>query len=622
MCGILATIDPKDKISKDVFEKALFKLNHRGPDDFGCEAYNTSNGNKVMLGHTRLSIIDLSQSGHQPMTTKDGRLTIVFNGEIYNYKEIREELRKKAYVFRTETDTEVLINAFHYWGIDCLKKIVGMFAFAVLDRTNEKLILVRDAFGIKPLYYAIKDESLICASEIGAITELFNDKPKPDFQSAYDYLVHGEYDSSERTFIDGIKNLRPSSYIEYDLSKNTLSSPKRWWTPIIQENKSITFEEAATKVRELFLESLKLHLRSDVPIGAALSGGVDSSSIVCAMRLLEPNLPIHTFSYIAKGTNKSEEKWVDIVNQFIGAIPHKVTANSEDLLGDLEVLIKAQGEPFSTPSIYAQYRVFKEAKEQGIIVMLEGQGADELLAGYSGYPGERIQSLLEDNKPLEAIRFLNNWSKYPDRGKLQGLMYFGIKLLPNFAFRVARRFMGRSFEPNWINIRYLKEQGVVTLENRAALMSENKGRRVIERLTASLYNRGLSSLLRHGDRNSMRFSIESRVPFLTIELADFLYSLPEEYLISLSGETKSIFRQAMNNIVPMEILYRKDKIGFDPASENWKSLYLEKILDICQHHKFSFMFNQKRFHNLSERQLWRILNYLIFSSGDLQLGNH
>ena len=622
MCGILATIDIKGKISQDVFEKALFKLNHRGPDDFGCETYDALNGNEVKLGHTRLSIIDLSRSGHQPMSTRDGRLTIVFNGEIYNYKEIREELKKKAYVFTTETDTEVLLNAFHCWGIDCLKKIVGMFAFVVLDRVNNKLVLVRDAFGIKPLYYAFKDKSLICASEIGAISALLKDKPKPDFQSAYDYLVHGEYDSSERTFIDGIKTLRPSSYIEYDLITNILSSPKRWWTPVIKENKNIIFEEAVKKVRELFLESVKLHLRSDVPIGAALSGGVDSSSIVCAMRFLEPSQPIHTFSYIAKGTNKSEEKWVNIVNEFIGAIPHKVTANSEDLLGDLEVLIKAQGEPFSTPSIYAQYRVFKEAKEQGIIVMLEGQGADELLAGYSGYPGERIQSLLEENKPLKAFRFLNNWSKYPGRKKLQGLLYFGIKLLPKFAFRVARGFMGRSFEPNWINIHYLKKQGVLTFENRAALTSENKGRRVIERLSSSLMNRGLSSLLRHGDRNSMHFSIESRVPFLTIELAEFLYSLPEEYLISLSGETKSIFRQAMKNIVPMEILCRKDKIGFDPASENWKSLYLREILDICQNHKFSFMFNQKKLNNLTEPQLWRILNYLIFSSGDFQLNDH
>ncbi|MFT7467585.1 MAG: asparagine synthase (glutamine-hydrolyzing) [Candidatus Pseudothioglobus sp.] len=613
MCGIVGGLfnNAFDKFDQD-FEGSLEAINHRGPDDSGYEVFKISEDNDLFLGHTRLAILDLSDAGHQPMTSQDGVMTIIFNGEIYNYKELRVELSEVGYNFTTETDTEVLLSAFHYWGVNCLSKLTGMFAFCVYNRKKNTLTLARDAFGIKPLFYTLKDDAFIFASEIKPVLKLLGEKPQPDLQAAYDYLVHGEYDSNERTFFESIKHLRPASYIEYDLEAFELSKPKVWWSPSIKESKGISFDEAVKQLRAKFLDSMRLHLRSDVPLGAALSGGVDSSALVCAMRFLEPDMPIHTFSYIAEGS-KSEEKWVDIVNDRVDAIAHKVVATPEELMQDLDDLIKAQGEPFGTTSIYAQYRVFKLAKEQGITVTLDGQGADELLAGYIGYPGERLMSLLEVGSIFDMFRFAGKWSNYPGRSSKKAWMYLGRKILPDLFYRYARKLMGRDFEPEWINIERFKKAGVVTEENRMRATPSAKGRRVVEQLAYSLRHRGLPSLLRHGDRNSMRFSIESRVPFLTIDLAEYLYSLPESYLVNDAGNTKHVFREAMKGILPDEIIDRKDKIGFETDDKGWKQFYVDE-LSVSKFGSVNEIVDGQKFLRTSdadnEKICWRVMNYI------------
>lgn len=613
MCGIVGGLfNSKIENLSQTFESSLDGISHRGPDDRGYEVFEISKDENLLLGHTRLAILDLSDSGHQPMTSKDGVITIIFNGEVYNYKELRVELVKVGYSFTTETDTEVLLNAFHYWGVGCLSKLIGMFAFCAYDRKKNKLTLVRDAFGIKPLFYALKGDRFIFASEINPVLELFGEQSRPDLQAAYDYLVHGEYDSNEHTFFEGVKHLRPASYIEYDLETLKLSKPKIWWSPSIKENKSISFDEAVEQLRKKFLDSVRLHLRSDVPLGAALSGGVDSSALVCAMRYLEPDMTIHTFSYIAEGS-KSEEKWVDIVNGCVNAIAHKVVATPEELMRDLDDLIKTQGEPFGTTSIYAQYRVFKLAKEQGITVTLDGQGADELLAGYIGYPGERLMSLFEKGSIFKAFSFVGKWSNYPGRSSKKAWMYLGRKILPDQFYRYARKLMGRNSEPEWINMDLFKKAGVVTKERRVRATSSAKGRRVVEQLAYSLHYRGLPSLLRHGDRNSMRFSIESRVPFLTIDLAEYLYSLPENYLISDAGNTKHVFREAMKGILPDEILERKDKVGFETDDKAWKRIYVDE-LSLSKFGSSNEIVDGQTFvmspDGDNEKLCWRVMNYI------------
>lgn len=578
MCGLFGYLSTDPAADPSVLNARLVEaqaaLHHRGPDDRGLESFSVSQGIdlpsfNLTLGHTRLSIIDLTPGGHQPMHSGDGRFTIVFNGEIYNYRELCQELKALGYSFHTDSDTEVLLAAWLCWGIDGLRRLTGMFAFAVYDRKVQTLTMVRDAFGIKPFFYSKTDVGFGFASEIAALTALLPSMPSLNWQRAYDYLVHGDYDSQSSTFLNGVLHLSPGHLIELNLSTGAISEPKPWWKPNIEERSDLNFSQATEMVREQFLENVRLQLRSDVPLGAALSGGVDSSAVVCAMRYIKPNLPIHTFSFIASGSGLDEEHWIDRVNTHVGAISHKVHVSRQDLTRDLDDLIKSQGEPFGGTSIYAQYRVFELAKSVGITVTLDGQGADEMLAGYNGYPGQRLRSLFETGHINEAWNFLNEWSKWPGRTKLYGLKALLGQQTDGSLYAVLRRLNGDQHRPKWLNEQVLRDSGVSLSYPNNVPKNTLKGRRVVAELAASLSQRGLNALLRHGDRNSMRFSIESRVPFLTTEFADLLLSLPEHYLIAHNGETKSIFRAAMRGIVPDDVLDRKDKIGFATPEKDW-----------------------------------------------------
>lgn len=556
--------------------RSLRALAHRGPDDRGVEYLREARGTTV-LAQTRLAVIDLSQAGHQPFVSPDGRYTLVYNGEIYNFKELRAEMQAMGQVFQTQSDTEVLLTAWQLWGEACLDRLVGMFAFAIHDKIRGLITLARDAFGIKPLFYSEKGSKIVFSSELKGIFPLLNGRASADIHSAYRYLVHNEYDNEERTFVCDVRHLLPGHILQYDLDAGCVREIKQWWRPSVSERAETSFGDAADALRELFLSSVKMHLRSDVPLGAALSGGVDSAAIVCAIRHIEPEMPIHTFSYIASGTPQSEEVWVDLVNKHVKAKGRKVSASAIDLERDLDDLIRAQGEPFGSTSIYAQYRVFKLARESGVTVTLEGQGADELLAGYDGYPGRRMLSLLERGGLAEANKFARASAAWPGRGYAHSWMDLGRIVLPDAAYAAARKFMGRNFRPSWLNCDALADAGVLFKEARMPLAGQNRGRRVVEKLSHSLQQHGLPHLLRHGDRNSMAFSIEGRVPFLTPQMADFLLGLPENYLISNEGETKRIFRAAMRGIVPDAILDRRDKIGFATPEKDWMFSLAPKI---------------------------------------------
>lgn len=547
---------------------AVSAMRLRGPNDQGYELHSVPNG-VVALGHTRLSVIDLSAAGHQPMYSADKRYGLVFNGEIYNYRELRDELKKLGYTFHSDSDTEVLLTAWQCWGRDCLPKLLGMFAFVVFDKKANTLTCVRDPFGIKPFFYTNENGNFLFASEVAAIKALKSEMIALDWQRAYDYLVHGDYDSTERSFIAGVKHLLPAHLIEIDIASGAVSKPEQWWQPKVIENRSISFADAASELRNRFLNNIRLHLRSDVPLGAALSGGVDSSAVVCAMRHVEPDLPINTFSYIAQGSLVSEEKWVDVVNQHVGAVAHKVVVNPLELAADLDDMIGAQGEPFGSTSIYAQYRVFKLAKDNGVTVTLDGQGADELLAGYNGYPGKRVKSMLDAYQFKDAFDFLRNWSKWPGRNFNEGVKRVIGEYADGSVYDFLRALNGSTNKPSWLDVGLLEGKGVFVGFPRQKSPFDQDERRLVAELAFSLTRRGLPSLLRHGDRNSMRFSVESRVPFLTPDMASFLLSLPEQFLISQQGETKCVFRAAMRGIVPDEVLDRKDKVGFETPEKSW-----------------------------------------------------
>jgi len=620
MCGIAGGLWRDETDASTTIDLALNAMYHRGPDSSGRNLFDFGD---IILGlaQTRLSILDLSSAGHQPMHSKDGRWVIVFNGEIYNYREIRSQLQLLGYSFSSQSDTEVLLAAWIQWGVDCLPKLAGMFAFVVLDKQTRSLCCVRDAFGVKPFFYSNSSKGFKFASEMQAILALMPFSPPLNMQRVYDYLVHGDYDSGADTFYEGIHHLPPAHWFRVDLTSGIADPPHPWWTPSSAEMPGWRFDDAVDQLREQFLHNIRLHLRSDVPIGAALSGGIDSSAVVCAMRYLEPTMPIHTFSYIAKDDSANEEHWIDRVNAYVGAISHKISVTAADLVRDLDDMICAQGEPFGGTSIYAQYRVYQLAKEAGVTATLDGQGADEMLGGYIGYPGQRLRSLLETGKFRSAFSFWNSWSKWPGRSRLLAAKYLGSELTSGSLNACLRRLDGKSNTPNWINLRVLREQGVVLKRQSHRPKPGHRGRRVIDELSLSLTQRGLSSLLRHGDRNSMRFSVESRVPFLTLDMVNLLLSMPEEFLVSSSGQTKSVFRSAMRGIVPEDILLRKDKIGFATPRRLipfnalsdlivlYKNMY-PREQEFLDFESVARVFSEEASNEYSDRRKWRLINFL------------
>ena len=619
MCGITGGwwVNPEHAVKR--LPLSLKKIKHRGPDDDGYQLYPIG-GAAVALGHTRLSIIDLSNAGHQPMQSRDGRWAIVFNGEVYNYRELRTLLQAMGHSFHSDSDTEVLLAAWAQWGLECLPRLVGMFAFAVLDKAHGNLTCVRDAFGIKPFFYSAEKEQFSFASELPSLLELLSSKPELNWQRSYDYLVHGDYDTNADTFFEGVHHLEPGHWLQINTQTGRVTEPQRWWQPNTQERKGWKFEDAVEQLRWQFLQNIRLHLRSDVPLGAALSGGIDSSAVVCAMRHVMPDLPIHTFSFIAEGSDVNEERWVDRVNAHVGAIPHKVRVTPEELVRDLDDMIQTQGEPFGSTSIYAQYRVYQLARENGITVTLDGQGADEMLAGYTGYPGQRLRSLLETGNISDAWEFWNNWAEWPGRSRLIAIKYLASEVTGGGLNELLRKIDGRPTVPYWINRAPLIEKSVSLHKPRVLKEKATKGRRVIDELSLSLNKRGIVSLLRHGDRNSMAFNIESRVPFLTQDMANLLLSMPEQFLISQKGETKSVFRAAMRGIVPDDVLDRKDKIGFATPEKDLLIGMVDVIRDwLREDLKLEFLNQiemQKEFEAMIlgvkpfTWQIWRWINFI------------
>lgn len=570
MCGILASLSVSRIISSEAFEDALACLSHRGPDDQGCASLGYESY-QLLLGQRRLSIIDLSSGGHQPMFSDDKRYSMIFNGEIYNYRELREDLRLHGHAFHSQSDTEVLLKAWMQWGEAVLPRLQGMFAFVIFDRLKQTLSCVRDAFGIKPLFYQQDAESLVISSEIQPLLALAKQKPRLNLKQAYDYLVYADYDSSSATFFADINHLPPGHLLQVCCRTLATNGPKRWWWPAPAELSNLSFAAASDQLRSLYLESIALHLRSDVPLAAALSGGLDSSAVVCAMRHLEPSMPLHTFTFVAPGDAIDETEWAEVVIRHVNAIPHRVEVNPDELAADLDDMISAQGEPFGSTSIYAQYRVFKAAREAGMIVTLDGQGADELLAGYSGYPHARLRTMVASGDLIGAARFLKRWSQWPGRSLSHLPQVMAQGLLPEPVASWLREQRGKKASP-WLDHGWFARHGVssgVQTGCPSQAADDLAGRHLMAALRQAQSISGLPALLRHADRNSMHWSLESRVPFLTTRLAEFLLSMPEHYLLSPQGETKHLFRAAMRGIVPDAILDRRDKVGFATPELRW-----------------------------------------------------
>ncbi len=548
------------------------RLAHRGPDGDGMlwitgrgvAASRPPGGAEGVLVHRRLAILDPTEAGRQPMSTPDGRYHIVYNGEIYNYVELREELEARGLRFSSGCDTEVLLAAWARWGEACLGRLVGMFAFAVHDAVSGETTLVRDLFGIKPLFYSEAGPGLAFASEIKALLGVPPVGRRADAQAVYDYLVWNMTGHDGRSFFADIRRLRPGFLMRVGRGGAVVEAPRRWGAVGLGRAERVPFEEAAERVRAAFLENLRLHLRSDVEVGCALSGGVDSSAIVSGLRSVAgPDLKIRCFSHIAEDDPAiNEERWIDLVAARAGAEVIKSRPTGDDLARDLDGMIAAQDEPFGSTSIYAQCRVFRLAREHGVRVMLSGQGADELLAGYRPYTAARVATLIARGRPGEAARLLRASRAWGDPKRTLTRAVWLLAKPAVLGTGLSRRRLRRR---SWLRAEWFAGRGVV------GRVATPRGcpDRLRSMLHDSAFRTSLPALLRFEDRNAMAESIESRVPFLTPAFAGLLLSMPEDALLGPGGETKRVFKAAMRGIVPDEILDRRDKVGFATPERAW-----------------------------------------------------
>ena len=583
MCGIAGCVvsTPSPWIA-GLLDAMGESIVHRGPDDHGVllwdgqgsvrsgRALPADGAATVGLAHRRLSIIDLSETGWQPMSSPDGRYHIVYNGEIYNYIELRAELLTLGHRFRGESDTEVLLAACAEWGAGALPRLVGMFAFALLDTVEHRLLLARDFMGIKPLYYATWAGGLAFASEIKALLTVPRVSARANPQLLHDYLRFGRIDQGRETMFADIRQFPAAHYAWIDLDRpDGPWSPERYWT-LGQTNGAVrhrSLDGAAEELRDIFLDNVRLHMRSDVPVGAALSGGIDSSSIVAGVRALGGSaVDLQAVGYVADDPQISEERWIDLAADAAGARVHQVSITPEELRQDLKSLIRAQDEPFGSASIYAQYRVFRMAADQGLKVMLDGQGADEVFAGYMSLLPYRWTGLVRSGALWRAMRLMRSVDSYSGVSARSFLVRGLGALAPTPLHPLLLRLTGLRAVPQWMDGEWLKRRGVDTKVNPARLGHRRDLRGVLD---AALLDRSLPQLLRYEDRNSMAHSVESRVPFLTPRLVDFVHRLPEAFLIDDRGLTKKVFRSAMRGIAPDPILDRRDKIGFEPPQQKW-----------------------------------------------------
>ncbi|MEW5736411.1 MAG: asparagine synthase (glutamine-hydrolyzing) [Thermodesulfobacteriota bacterium] len=571
MCGIAGICSVAGVSAKDLAAMAR-AMAHRGPDGAGvllCRsggrfvlshdpagALEELPGAWAGLSHRRLSILDLSEKSLQPMTDPEGRAAVAFNGEIYNYIELREELAGLGHLFSTAGDTEVLLRAYLEWGPECLPKLRGMFAFAVLDFRKNILLLARDRFGIKPLYIARQNGKLLFASEIKALAAVPGFSLLPDQQTVARYLALAQTDVSERTFFEGVRSFPPACFAIVPLGEPVPEIIPRPYWGFPRTRFAGSPEEAAREFRRLFLDSLRIHLRSDVPVGTCLSGGLDSSSIVCAAHLLSgreefSTLTHHAFGYVPPDPRFSEEPYMQAVARKTGAKLHLVTFSPEDFFESIPRLVHSQDEPFASVSIAAQWAVFREARRTGVTVMLDGQGADEILAGYHSVITRLAQRHLSQGDLSSFLRLRK--ACMDELGAFPFSMKNAAAALAPEASRAAEKMLARILPGrSVVRPELLREAGPAPREPLAELS---------EILRSQVTTFTLPSLLRYEDHNSMAHSIEARVPFLDHRLVELCFSLPDDYRLS-GARTKSVLRQGMEGILPPEVLARKDKVGF------------------------------------------------------------
>ena len=658
MCGICGIIKSNNSVDVNQLLSMTRVLRHRGPDDEGFILGDSETNNiksfhhhetidsiksktprlennisaNLGFGFRRLSILDLSENGHQPMPFEEAGLWIVFNGEIYNYLELRDELKQYGYNFNSNTDTEVILKAYHKWGEECVHKFNGMWAFALWDYKNKKLFCSRDRFGIKPFYYHYnKGDQFVFASEIKSLLQVI--KSGPDEQTILVSYLNGISDFNERTFFENIKQLRGGHNL---ILQNGSISIYRYYK-IKSEPSSDSFVRAKEKLRELLFDSVRLRLRSDVPLGYALSGGIDSSSIVGIASKINSGSN-NTFSMIYPGETIDESFFIKKVIEKTGVKQYFVTPTPEDFLRDVDNFVWHQEEPFIGTSYYGEFKLRELIRKNNITVSLEGQGADEIVTGYTSLLNPYFFDLLSNFRfqqfIKESILFNKNannqlrtiWT-YFNRNKPRNLIYDSNKYpylnIDNFSLVKNSCSLQKTIDSGK-NSRFFPSNCMYPFCNSCHFFNEfNSGSYLNDALYESLIYSSLSQQLVRADKNSMAFSVECRFPFLDYRLVEYAINLPYHYKIN-NGISKKILREAIKDLLPAEVYNRKDKIGFAIPNNKYNSInikeFIYSLINEIKDGNINFLNEQKfidhYFSNKDEKMVdwrfWKVASVILW----------
>lgn len=574
MCGISGLVARRSRNLDAVFAMNTAQ-EHRGPDGegflfvdglechggFSPEAVFGRTLGQVALGHRRLAILDPTEAGLQPMSSPDGQMWVAHNGEIYNYLELREELRALGHTFQTETDTEVILAAYAEFGADCFTRFNGMWATSIWDNRTRRLILSRDRFGIKPLHLARLDDGLAFASEIKGILASGLVRPRLNHDAATQFLRWANTNTTTETMFGGIDAFPPGHVAIIDPDRPTAWEPKPYYRLVDQlptgssdALSAVGAQEASEHFRELFCSAVELRMRSDVPVGSCLSGGLDSSSVVCAASR-DVDVSLDTFTSGFDIRQHDERQWSDLVNRAVGATPHPVRPTAADFESELPALVWHQEEPFGSTSIYAQWCLMREARRNDVPVLLDGQGGDEILCGYRKYYMFYLKSLVSRRRLVAAAREAAGLVRHGDRNQWN-------------VFSAGSRYLPGPLQDRVWSIESSIRPRFQSQWNRSESGLGLSGSDITARQIADLERFSVPPLLRYEDRNSMAWSIEARVPFLDHRLVELAVGLPIERKLS-GGVNKAVLRDAMRGIVPDAVLNRNDKLGFTTPMVEW-----------------------------------------------------
>jgi asparagine synthase (glutamine-hydrolysing) len=568
MCGIFASVG---------FTPEPWRIDivaHRGPDGRGWEEHG-SNVGTVALGHRRLAIIDLSDAALQPMLHEPSGMSLIFNGEIYNYVELRAEMEAGGERFATDSDSEVLLRAIAIWGEAALDRLQGMFAFVVHDRRRQRLFAARDRFGIKPLYVVETPTGVAFASEIKQLLGLDGLSTAMNHARVHDFLASGISDHTAETMFKGVRQLRGGELAVVDLTASRATAAiRRWYPAFAQELPEMSERDAAASFRELLDRSVAMHLRSDVPVGSCLSGGLDSSSIVCLMaerlRTLPGNPRVQSVSACYDDQTVDEKPFIDIAAAHAGADSHLVYPHAEDVFSLAEDITWHQDEPFGSTSIFAQWSVFAEARRIGVKVMLDGQGADEQLAGYHSAFGYYGADLARSGRWLQLARMIGERRAWHGVPAMQQLRQYLVPMLPaTIAHRLRNRYRA-VVEHDWLDSEIFRSAAPdgSALESAGRSLGLKPPHDIASLCLTLTHASNLQMLLHWEDRSSMAHSIEARVPFLDHRLVEFSLGLGNQHK-TVGGDTKRVLRSAMAGILPEPVRNRRDKLGFATPETSW-----------------------------------------------------